>query len=850
MEMEEILNQIETGIFISDVDTDEILFANKKMKQEYGIPHPEGCKCWEIFQIGAKERCRFCKIPQLLQAEKPDTCLNWEEKNVKLGKVFRNCDSLITWEGRKAHLQQAYDITELVQLTEHASRDSLCDVWNRSSGKNMLDKKLETMEAEQSCTLVIFDIDSLKKINDDFGYAEGDQVLRNVSQYVNRQLEPPDFMFRLSGDEFVVVFFGKELKEVSRKILQWRSAMEQESVRNEKPYPISFSYGISFTRGKRNCTADELLDQADERMYEEKLRRRKNENLISNEEIAQKNKKEKLRFDYPAEYLYDALIRSTDDYLYIGNMKTEVFQYTPAQVEAFDFPGEIVENTMEYWKKIVHPDDWERFYKANMEIVENKRDAHYVEFRARERRGEYVWLRCRGQLIRDEYGNPALFAGIIHRMGGQNKIDPLTQLYNQQMFVRRIKRNVECIENESLAVMILDVDNFRQMNEMYSRSTGDRILCILAHNIQALLPDNAALFRLDNDRMGVLMANSSENEVRELYCKIQKKIRMMKEWKNYKLEVHLSAGCASYPKDGQTVDELYQYADYALQQAKRMGKDRLEIFNEEILKKKNDSLELIRKLRDAILHDFRGFYVNYQPQVGAHSKKIIGVEALARFCDRDGNNISPVDFIPVMEEEGMIYDMGLWVLKKAIRAARPWVAAKPDFSVSVNASALQILEDSFLPDIERILQEEAFSARNLVIELTESNTVQNLDIFRDKYKRLQEMGIRVAMDDFGTGYSSLEFLKNAPIDLVKIDRSFMRDILNSKFDSAFIKFIVAICHDADILVCQEGVETEEEYELLKEMGLDCIQGYYFGRPAEKTVITERLEAEFGKKEGE
>lgn len=267
------------------------------------------------------------------------------------------------------------------------------------------------------------------------------------------------------------------------------------------------------------------------------------------------------------------------------------------------------------------------------------------------------------------------------------------------------------------------------------------------------------------------------------------------------------------------------------------------IFTEEILNQKSHMLELLKVLRDAMNHEFRGFYLDYQPQVNGRTKALTGVEALVRFCDEKGNRISPVEFIPVMEKEGMIYEMGRWVLRQAIRDAGEWIRIKPDFDISVNASALEMMNDQYIEDVEKILEEEKFPAKNLVIELTESSAVQRMDIFRNKYKKLREMGIRIAMDDVGTGYSSLEFLKNAPIDLVKIDRSFLKDILYSRFDSAFITFIVEICHDVNIKVCQEGVETLEEYEMLKKMELDCIQGYYFGKPMSKNAIRNKISAE-------
>lgn len=734
-------------------------------------------------------------------------------------------------------MRQLYDVTKMRRHTEDMDKDLLCDVWNRTTGKKVLEKKLEELEEDQSCVLALLDIDNLKKINEYFGYSEGDLILKTICKYLNRQLEMPDFMFRLSSDEFVMIFFNKSSKTISKMIGEWRKDVEQYFVRYENRYCVSFSYGLGYTRGSKGCTMKELLTRADEKMYEEKLRRRRNEYLACNEELIFPDNKEKMKMDYPAEYLYDAIIRSTDDYVYICNMKTGTFQYTSAQVEDFGLPAEVMRNPLEYWRKIVHPDDWERFYKSNVEIGENKRDAHYVEFRAKMKDGEYKWIRCRGYLIRDEYGDPALFAGIMHCMGEQNEVDPLTQLFNEHMFCKKIRRSIENKETEKLAVVILDMDNFHQFNEMYTRKVGDRILCILARNIQAQLPDNGSLFRLDNDRMGLVLKNVTSTDVEELYGKIQKKLGMIRGWKEYGLEVHLSAGCAFFPQDGKTVEELYQYADYALQYAKKYGKNRLVAFTEEILRKKNYRLELIKKLRDSMSHEFRGFSVNYQPQVDGTTKKIIGAEALARFRDEEGSFISSVEFIPVMETEGMIYDMGLWVTRKAVRAAKEWIKMNPEFAISVNASALQLMDDGYIGDVQKILEEEEFPARNLVVELTESSAVQNLDIFHDKYMLLQEMGIRVAMDDFGTGYSSLEFLKNAPIDLVKIDRSFVRDILNSKFDSAFISFVVEICHDVHLKVCQEGVETEEEYKLLKKMGLDCIQGYYFGKPMEETDFT-------------
>ncbi|PBH80525.1 c-di-GMP phosphodiesterase PdcA, partial [Clostridioides difficile] len=480
-------------------------------------------------------------------------------------------------------------------------------------------------------------------------------------------------------------------------------------------------------------------------------------------------------FDYNSTLLYDALIRGTDEYIYICNMKTGVFRYSPSQVELFDLPGEIVENPLVYWKKIVHPEDWNRFYKSNTEIGKNQMDYHTVEFRAKNRSGEYIWLRCRGQLMRDEFGEPSIFAGIMTQLGKQNKIDSLTQLLNYHEFMSVFEDKISNPMIEKLCIVLLDIDDFKNVNEMYDRDFGDNIIKTLAQSIQSILPDNAELYKLDGDEMGILVDNVEENEILTLYNQIQNMIIHLQLWRKYGLNITISAGCVIYPKHGDTVKELYKCASYSLQYAKEHGKNRLVFFSQEILKNKMYSLEMMRDLKASINDDFRGFSLRFQPQVDTESHKIIGVEVLLRWTNDKCKAISPLEFIPILEENDMINIVGAWVLRMALRTFRKWIDYYPFFKVSVNVSAVQILEDTFIEDIVKIIDDENFPYQNLVLELTESHTVQNMSILQFKFKALQDLGIYIAMDDFGTGYSSLEVLKFSPIDIVKIDRVFVKD---------------------------------------------------------------------------
>lgn len=540
------------------------------------------------------------------------------------------------------------------------------------------------------------------------------------------------------------------------------------------------------------------------------------------------------------ELLYQALIQSTDDFIYINDCSTGVFRYPQALVEMFSLPGETVKNPLIYWKEIIHPDDWERFYRSNMEIVQNEIDDHSVEFRAKNRKGEYVWLRCRGKMIRDDEGNQKFFAGIMSLMGKQNKIDSLTQLLNHNEFYRELERNIQMVEIEQLAVIMLDVDEFRQINELYDREFGDWVLKTLGQFIQAILPDNACLFRLEKDKMGILMTNVQEADVKEFYKSLQEHLRKIREWKQIRLDIEISAGCTMYPQTDVSAEELYRYTDYALQTAKKRGKNRLVFFTEELLQEKARSLEILRQLRECVKQGYQGFFLNYQPQIQPQTGEMKGVEVLVRWKDQRGNMVSPGEFIPIMEEYGLIYSVGLWILRTAFQEAKDWIKKKPDFTISVNVSALQFFEETFLEDLYQIIEEENFPRENLIIELTESFAIKNIEILQKKFNDMRKRKIRIALDDFGSGYCSLASLKNTPVDIVKIDRTFVKDILNNKFDAAFINLVTEICHIVSIDVCLEGVEEKEEYEFVKKIPLDSIQGYYFGKPMDKEAIDKKL----------
>lgn len=295
-------------------------------------------------------------------------------------------------------------------------------------------------------------------------------------------------------------------------------------------------------------------------------------------------------FVYDKEHLYEALRASTDDYIFIGNMKNGVFRYTPEMVEEFGLPGEVVENAAKIWGRLVHPHDAHNFLESNRDIAEGRLEYHNIEYRAKNVRGEWVWLRCRGKMIRDENGEPDLFAGMMTNLGLKNQIDRLTGLHNRYIFEGNIKKYlVDEKRNEPLAVMILDMDSFKNINDLYNHSFGDEVLRIAAQKIASLLPSNAKVYRLEGDEFGILVSNGDAGECTRIFKKIQHAFAKQQEYNGKKYFCSLSAGTSLCPADADNYLDLLKYATYALETSKKAGKNKSTVFSQEILRKKNGS---------------------------------------------------------------------------------------------------------------------------------------------------------------------------------------------------------------------------------------------------------------------
>ncbi|MDH3628940.1 MAG: EAL domain-containing protein [Acidobacteriota bacterium] len=409
--------------------------------------------------------------------------------------------------------------------------------------------------------------------------------------------------------------------------------------------------------------------------------------------------------------------------------------------------------------------------------------------------------------------------------------DSLTGLPNRALFRDRLAQEVGRARRAetSTAILLLDLDRFKTINDTLGHAAGDELLVEVAKRLNSRKREGDTVARLGGDEFVLIASELRHKEdaavIAEQLLEILRPPILIEE---YDLHISASIGIAIFPHDGKDGASLMKSADMALYRAKELGRDNYQIFEPKLNQRAMERLVLERDLRLAIKN--HEFVVYYQPQFDLQSGKLVGVEALVRW--RTGDEvISPLKFIPIAEECGLIVPLGRWVMKEAVRQCAEFNRrAGVPIRICVNVSALQIQRPDFANEVSMILQEARLPPEQLVIELTESALMANPEQGSYSMAQLQQMGIGIAMDDFGTGHSSLTHVSVLPISLIKIDQSFVQNCANRKTDASILNAIVTMGHALGLHVLAEGVETEEQATLLRDLGCDEVQGFLYGRP--------------------
>lgn len=408
--------------------------------------------------------------------------------------------------------------------------------------------------------------------------------------------------------------------------------------------------------------------------------------------------------------------------------------------------------------------------------------------------------------------------------------DHLTQLPNRRLFYSDLVQKTQNFQEESrLSLLLIDVDNFKYVNDLHGHNYGDGVIVEIANRLKELVQEQMFLYRIGGDEFAIFIEGiQSTEEIKSFAISLRDNFKKNFQLK-YAFPITISIGIAILPDHTLNMNDLVRYADVALYKAKEAGKNTYMLFEATLKKHMEEKIIYENKLKQALEND--EFVLYYQPQIDLITGEIRGFEALIRWISKDLGLVSPAKFIPIAEETKLIIEIGKWVLDEAVLFISQLNNEKNyNYTISVNISAIQWLKEDFEEMITDTLNKYNFPASNLELEITESILINSFEGAISKMNRLRKLGIKVALDDFGTGYSSLNYLKQMPITTLKIDKTFIDDIFSEKLNQAILNTIIALGHTIGLEVVAEGVETQEQVQYLFDNQCDNIQGYFFSKP--------------------
>lgn len=409
--------------------------------------------------------------------------------------------------------------------------------------------------------------------------------------------------------------------------------------------------------------------------------------------------------------------------------------------------------------------------------------------------------------------------------------DSLTGLPNRNKLHSDFEEMRSNAGSEGLALFFVDLDKFKLINDSMGHKIGDLVLQRIAEQLKAVLGKGNSAYRFGGDEFIVLVNHAKEQHLKFVARQTLLKLAKPFEIGDKKIEMTASIGVSLYPRDGNDLLALIKHADIAMYEAKASGRNKYRFFDAESKELLNKKIKLELDLKQAVQN--KAFELYYQPQIDLETGEIFGYEALLRWKHPEWGMISPLVFIPIAEETGIIQQLGEFVLQKACETNKKWQEHRPNLRVAVNVSVKQ-LNDEFVHKVASILRGTGLKPEYLELEITESVTQQTDSI--ELIRRLKGLGVKIAMDDFGTGYSCLSVLKSLPIDYLKLDRSFVNDVAADSITNSIIETIIVMGHQMGIKVIAEGVENEIQYETLKKLGCDILQGYYISVPLPEDQI--------------
>lgn len=711
------------------------------------------------------------------------------------GKVivgFHHIDDMVTKELRYQW-----------ELEKMAFTDALTGIGNRAA----FAREMTAFADNEKAACVIADVNNLKVGNDRYGHEEGDQLIRDSAECIREVFDKTGVCYRIGGDEFCVLIREGDSTQIVDCIQQLEQLTAEKNKSRKMPLTIACGYAI---RESIQETMEQVFNRADEMMYDVKFRMKKQFPVYSEERI--KNYLNVLRI----------LCKSTDSYLYLWNInKDESWFFGDVDRDyALRKKGSATNTTAEM-VNIVYPADRAALQADLAKIMAGEKDTHDMDYRWMNRKGEPVWINCRGKVLPDDKGKPFVMIGRVSDKSLRYLYHPLTKLFNKNKMFMDLKEQI--MPQNTGFLMLMGIDNLGSINLRNGRAYGDEVIKKCAQVIEAN-KDVHNVWHVENNCYALYLNVKTTEDVHRVYDEI------VTELSDY---CTLSAGVVANSKE-LFGDEgnLYACAEMMLEKAKDIGIRNIVFFSQEDLTERLKTIQFMEEMQSSVRKNCEGFYLCYQPQIKTGNYHLFGAEALLRYRSDTCGNIYPDEFIPLLEQSKLIKQVGIWTLETALRQCKKWRETVPEFHISVNFSVVQLEDRDIAERVLDILNKVGIPGNALTIELTESIQIQSINQLLPIFKSWRDAGIELSIDDFGTGYASMSYLKQLDVNEIKIDKMFVRDVEEATYNYRLISNMIEFAKNSGMRVCCEGVEDMRELTVLEGLSPSLFQGYLFSKPRE------------------
>ncbi len=550
---------------------------------------------------------------------------------------------------------------------------------------------------------------------------------------------------------------------------------------------------------------------------------------------------------------FSLAVSGSADGIWDWNVEHNIVYFSPTFKQMLGYAENDVEFTSKIssWKEKIHPDDYPAYVGAMLDYLEGNTSYFFCEHRIKTKSGDYIWGLIRARAHFNQYEEPTRFAGsltdITERKQFEQKIhhqalhDSLTGLPNRALLEDRLRGALAFAarNNDQVTVLMMDLDRFKEINDTLGHFVGDSVLIDVATRVSALIRESDTLARFGGDELVMILPDTSMEQAMVLISKIMSVFQAHFHIDGKNLMVQCSIGGAVFPEDGTDSEILIQRADVAMYKAKR-GRIGYSFYDMNSDQHSPDRLSMISELHHAIQEN--NFLLHYQPKLHAKTGFLKSVEALVRWQHPVRGLIPPDQFIPLAEECGLIASITFWVLEHVLRQHNAWRKRGIEIPIAINLSTRNIHDLTFPDRVQQYLDEWNCDPCWLELEITESAVIDDPELALKVLNHLDDLGVRLSIDDFGTGYSSFSYLKNLPVDEVKIDRSFIMDMEKDSKSAAIVQAMVTLGHQLNLQVVAEGVENEKALRVLNSYGCDIIQGFHISKPLPADQVIELIES--------